>query len=341
MLASKLQPYFLAAFIAGTALLAFFIMLPFLSVLALAAASAVAVYPLHRRVLALTGQNAGIAALLTVFVVAVFIVVPLVLIGVQVFREASQVYFSFTGTGESALFRAAQDAAARLREYVPSVPAPVDFGEYAKQALGWLVQNGSGVFSNVLGAVTDFFIFLIALYYFLKDGKKFRDTIVSWSPLDRADDDAVLGKLESAVSSVFKGSLVMALVQGVLIAIGFFAFGVPNALFWGGVAAVASFIPVIGTALVAILAAAFLFLTGHALPAVGLLAWGVAGIGFVDNLLRPHLIGRGTELHPLLVFLAVLGGLAYFGPSGLVLGPLALSLLFALFDISSHLAKSK
>ena len=117
--------------------------------------------------------------------------------------------------------------------------------------------------------------------------------------------------------------------------VGFWIFGVPNAILWGSFAAIAALIPGIGTALVLTPAILFLFARGEIFSAIGLLAWGVGVVGLIDNFLGPRLMGRGIELHPLIILLSVLGGIGFFGPIGFLLGPLIVSLFFALLDIYS------
>ena len=125
----------------------------------------------------------------------------------------------------------------------------------------------------------------------------------------------------------------MALIQGILTAVGFTFFGIPNATLWGSVAAITALIPGIGTALVLLPAILYLYFSGETLFAVGLLLWGMTAVGLVDNFLGPKLVERGMRLHPFLILLSVLGGVGFFGPLGFLLGPLVLSLLFALIEI--------
>ena len=104
-------------------------------------------------------------------------------------------------------------------------------------------------------------------------------------------------------------------------------------MLWGGAAAIASLVPNIGTALVLAPAIGFLYFGGEVGRAVGLAIWGVLAVGMIDNFLGPILINRGVRIHPLLILLSVIGGLGLFGPVGFLLGPLVVSLLFALLDI--------
>lgn len=226
----------------------------------------------------------------------------------------------------------------RTRTVLP-IPADfkLDFGQYAKQGLEVLIQNFGAVFSSFAKIIINAFVFLTAFYFFIKDGNRLKNYFVDLSPLDDTDDEFIVSRLKSAVSAAMKGNLAIGIIQGALTGIGFAIFGVPNPVLWGGVAAIAAFLPGIGTSLVIIPAIIFLFLTGNTFGGVGLLVWGVTAVGLVDNFLGPKLVGRGMQLHPLAVFIAVLGGLVFFGPLGFLLGPLAMSVCLALFDIYSSL----
>ena len=111
------------------------------------------------------------------------------------------------------------------------------------------------------------------------------------------------------------------------------AFGVPNSVLLGLIAALASLIPGVGTMLVVLPAAGFLYVMGETTSALGLLVWGIVFVSSIDNFVRPRLVGNGLQMHPLIVLLSVLGGLSFFGPVGLLLGPLCISLLFAVLAI--------
>ncbi len=333
----KLQPYFLLIFLAGVLVLAFFVFRPFLQVLILASVVAVVFQPLYQKILGYTRNRQGVATLATIIVIIIVVLVPLVFLGIQIFKEAQQLYFSFTDTGggeKDAVLSVFNGLMNTVKNYFPTTQEfSINIDQYLKQGLSWLLQNLGAIFSNFAKLLVSSFIFLIALYYLLKDGRKLKKTLIALSPLTDTDDEAIFKKLELAVNSVIKGNLTIALIQGVLTTVGFALFGVPNAVLWGTVAAIAALIPGIGTALVLIPAIIFLFLTSSVFSAFGLLAWGVIAVGLIDNFLGPKLVGRGMQLHPLIVLLSVLGGLMFFGPIGFLLGPLVASLLFALLDI--------
>ena len=153
------------------------------------------------------------------------------------------------------------------------------------------------------------------------------------SPLSDADDQKIINKLSRAVNAIVKGYLLIALIQGILMALGLSFFGVPNPALWGLVTMITAFIPTIGTALVSVPAIIFLLLTGQTIEAVGLLCWAVAVVGMIDNLLSPIIVGNRINLPPLLILFSVLGGISLLGPVGILVGPLTISLLYTLISI--------
>jgi predicted PurR-regulated permease PerM len=136
-----------------------------------------------------------------------------------------------------------------------------------------------------------------------------------------------------------RGHLVIGILQGLVVGFGFFIFGVPSPVIWGVAAAVASLIPMIGTSLVIIPGILILLLAGSLVQAIGLLIWGIFAVGLIDDLLGPYLIERGIKIHPFLILLSALGGIALLGPVGFLAGPVILALLFALLDLYPTIVK--
>ncbi|MDP2655726.1 MAG: AI-2E family transporter [bacterium] len=342
-----LQSYFLVALIAVSSVLAFFIFRPFLIALVLAAIFATVLHPFYRGVLRRMNGSPGLAAFVTILVSVVCILGPLTFITAQIAGDAQHLYVSLSdGSGRTYLgtvFQYVNDVAAR---YMPNLALStsdlsISIDQYIKSGLQWLIQNLGGVFGGATRFFISLFIFLIALYYLLRDGVTLKQTIIKASPLADADDETVFARLKLAIDSVIKGSLIIAFIQGILTGIGFAFFGVPNSVLWGVVAAFSALIPGIGTSLILVPGVAYLFIIGATTPAIGLLIWSVVAVGLIDNFLGPRLVGRGMQLHPLVVFLSVFGGLAFFGPVGIFLGPLCISLLFAFLSIHQHISRQK
>jgi len=325
--------YFLLIALAASLAIVYFIAKPFLGPLILAAVLAFLFQPIYQRVLNYLKKRESLAAFSTTLIAVILVLLPVALLGTQIFKESTQLYQSLTSE-ENGLETSIWVALDQIRGIFPIINnIELDFSRYVKQGLEVLVQNFGVVFSSFAKILLHAFVFLTAFYFFLKDGSKLKNYFVALSPLRDADDELVVSRLKTAVSAAIKGNLTIGLIQGFLTGIGFAIFGVPNAALWGGVAAVAAFLPGIGTALVILPAIIFLFLTGNTFGGFGLLAWGLIAVGLVDNFLGPKLVGRGMQLHPLAVFIAVLGGLAFFGPLGFLFLPLAISVCLALIDI--------
>jgi predicted PurR-regulated permease PerM len=338
----KPQFYYLLALLSGACIVAFYIFRPFLYTLITAMVFAVVFQPVHQWVLKNTRQRKGIAALITTLIIISTGLLPFIFLGMQIFREAQELYSSVTaGGGKDNILNAVKEITDYLHKYIP-VPMEfsLDFDKYIEHGLEWLLGNIGSVFSNLAKIVLNFFIFLISLFYLIKDGEDLKNKIVELSPLADADDEKIFNIIKSAINSVIKGNLTIAVIQGVMTAAGFAIFGVPNAVLWGSVTAISALIPGVGTSLVVMPAVLFLFLRGESLSGLGLLIWGAGAVGLIDNFLGPKIVGRGMKMHPLIILLSVLGGIVHFGPIGFLLGPLAISLLFAFIEIytsiSSH-----
>lgn len=335
----KSQLYFLLAALVGIFILAFFIFRPFLYALALAMVFAAVFQPVYKKIVKFTRGWRGISALITLLIVVVLIFTPLIFLGVQIFQEAQQLYSSLAvGGGKNVVLNISNGLQGNFQKYLPVTQEfSLDIDQYLKQGLSWLLQHLASIFGSFAKMAINSLLFLIALYYLLKDGHKLKAAIIALSPLSDANDEIISQKIKKAIESVMKGNLLIALIQGVLTSVGFTIFGIHNAVLWGSVAAIAALVPGIGTALVLAPAIVFLFLKGEVSSGAGLIVWGVGAVGLIDNFLSPKLVGRGMHLHPLIILLSVLGGIAFFGPIGFLLGPLVMSLLFALLSIYSSL----
>lgn len=319
--------------------LSFFIFQPYISPIVLAATFAVVFYPVYGRILTwLRGYN-NIAAFTTVVLIVLIIGVPLTFFGTQVFQEAVNVYSQVRNpsTSFSASIRSLIES--KLITYSPQLSVDIDY--YVERGLGWLLRHTGQFVTSVAAFGLYSFVAVLALFYFLRDGEMIIRKLKVLSPLQDRYDTSVIARLQGAINSVVRGALLIAVIQGILTGVGLTIFGVPNAVLWGSIAIIAALIPYMGTAAVLVPAIAYLFITDHTLASIGLLIWGVIAVGLIDNFLGPRLVNRGIRLHPVIILLAVLGGLAFFGPLGYLLGPLTISLLFALLDIYPLLLRAK
>lgn len=331
----KSELYFLFILLVSISILTFFIFKPFLYALILAIVFSTIFGPVHKRILTLTSEKKGLSALLSTSFIFIVVLIPISFLVVQILKEATSLYSLFTQNSSVADF---SKFILNLIDYVKNfIPVPIDISidmeGYLKEALSWLIQNIGSIFSNIAKVLLSVFVFLIAVFVFFKDGEKLKSMIISLSPLRDVHDQTIFTKIEVAINSVMKGSLFVAIIQGVLTSIGLTILGVPNPILLGSIAIITALIPGIGTSIILLPAILYLFFTGEAFSAVGLLIWGMLAVGLVDNFLGPRLVGRGTKLHPFMILLSILGGLSFFGPIGFLLGPLVLSFLFVLIEV--------
>lgn len=336
---TKGRTYFLLALLLGSAVVAFMVLRPFLTTIAVAAVFAVVLYPMYRHACRYFGKHTSIAALVTILIATLIIALPLTVVGTLVVDQSRQAYGSVaSGATIDTVQRVATNVGAWLEPYAPGATEyassiSLELNTYLKQGLQWLVSRIGSAFASILALMLRFFIFYMALYYFLKDGAKLEKLLIEKSPLDDEEGAAILKRLSLTVSSVVKGSLVIACIQGTLAGIGYLIFGVPNPALWGIATAVAALMPGVGTSLIIIPSVIYLFVTGSTGSALGMLLWGSLLVGLIDNFLSPRLMGRGAQLHPLAILLSVLGGVILYGPAGIFLGPLTISFLYAVYTV--------
>lgn len=327
---------FLLIVLALVSVLSFFVFRHFLSTLVLATVFAITFSPLYE-ILRKRLKSRGLASILTIVLILIFILGPLSIIGIQIFHESRDLYFSISSGGKDGIVDFVNQAIVNLGKSLPIPEVTVDLDQYVSKGLGALLSNIGAIFQNFAGFLAGLIIFFIALYYFFKDSESIKDSIKSLSPLGDDYDTKIIKRISSSIETLVRGTLLIAIIKGIVASFGFLIFGVANPVLWGFVTALTALIPGIGTGLVFVPAVLFLFLVGSMPSAVGLLFWGIGIVGLLDNFLGPRLMTKGTKLHPLLVLLSVIGGLSFFGPVGFLLGPVIVSLFFTLVDILTHI----
>lgn len=335
-----LETRFFFVLLVGAFVLLFFVLLPYLATLAVAAALAIVLAPLRRFFMRHGVPDSWVASLLVVLLLLTVVFIPLVLMGIKVLEEASGLSSFLSASGEKAVELPFLDGGGSTWISVGDVRtffSPEKFRAYAsslaQRAARWVVEHMGTLFSSVAEIVFKFFLGIVALYFFLKDGEPLGRMLAHSIPLPSDFAETIIRKIVLTVNSVIKGSLVVAVVQGTLAGVGFVIFGVPGAAFWGATTILAALVPAVGTLVTTIPAVLYLVIIGKNAAAFGLALWGLFIVGLIDNVLRPLLIKRGVHIHPLLIFLSVLGGLQFFGPAGFLLGPLVLSVFFALLEL--------
>jgi predicted PurR-regulated permease PerM len=318
---------------------------PFLASIVWAILLAIAFYPLFLKLLHLLKKKRGLSALaMTLFVVLV-IVLPAGLLMISLANEVIDFYHHLdemikTGRLQSYLNRIGElpllkGALERLKQYVDLSQAdPFNFLlKNVQQISAFLFNQTSNLLRSISTFIVGFFFTLLSLYYLFKDGDHLLNRLKEIVPLPAKESELIIQRFKDMVSATIYGGILIAIIQGILGGLSFWILGLASPIFWGTAMAFLSFIPMGGTALIWIPASIFLFIQGAFLKGIILLGLGILLIGMVDNLLRPLFVSARTNIHPLLLFFSVLGGIQAFGMIGLVAGPLIMTLSLTLIEI--------
>lgn len=327
----KVQLTFFLILFGAIGILAFFVFLPFMAVLVTAIIFAVVMEPLYNKVLTKVRDHKSIAAGIVVGVISIVGIGFLSIVLTNVFGESKDLYSRIT-TGQGDYLTVITHAIETpIQKIIPNFS--LDLRLYADGAINFVKTYAGKVVSTTASTIFYLFLGIFAFFFFLRDGKEFREQLVSISPLSDEIDVYILNKMKDAINAVVKGTLFIALLQGLLVGIGLAIFGVPNPTLWGGLAVICAIIPGVGTAIVAVPAIIFLVLQATTSTAIGLAIWQLVLVGLIDNMLAPYLYGKGSNVHHVLILFSVLGGLAFFGPIGFLFGPLVITLLFVLLRV--------
>jgi len=330
--------FFLLLFAVGVAV--FFIFQPFLTAIVAAAILATLFKkPYHTLERWLYG-NRGVSALLTCLLVIVIIVTPLFLVLSLAIGEANSLY---SVLGQESVLQPFIEGTLSSVQQIPYSEVFLGDGVLNKEQIlndiKQLSQGALGLLQAAYFGVTHFifwvFVMFFTLFYFLIDGKKVLHSLMQLSPLRDAHDRLLVEKFISISRATLKGTIVVGAIQGLLGGLMFWIAGIPSPAIWGLVMVLFSIIPMVGTAIVWVPAAIIMFFLGQIWQGIFILAVGFGVISVIDNILRPKLVGKDTQMHPLLIFFASLGGISLFGLPGFIIGPIIVSLFMALSEIYS------
>lgn len=196
-----------------------------------------------------------------------------------------------------------------------------------------LYEQFNAIASNILKFLVNFFFMLLVTYYLLIDGDRLISFIVDLSPLPQDQDEKLLQKFKDMAGAVLVGNGLAGVVQGGLGGFVFALFGLSSPFLWGLIMAFLAFLPIVGIGLVFIPAAVFLFLKGRIGAAIFFVIFYVLISGVIEYFVKPRLVGKRVQMHTLLVFLSIMGGLKLFGVLGIIYGPLVVTGFLTLTDI--------
>jgi predicted PurR-regulated permease PerM len=333
---SKVQNVLFFTFLVIVSFLFLYLLTPFFSPIFWAAVIASIFRPLYER---LNGKlnRPGVCTVIIFLLITLIIILPGSIIGSLLFSESMRVYASHSTDGGNidsivkSITGAVKDNPYVARLHIDEKFWTEKFSEIARGISNYIFVQMKAVTQNTLVFVVQFAVMLYTLFFFIRDGDKFLGMAMRVLSLGQEREKVLYERFVATARATLKVTLIIGGLQGALGGLIFWVTGIEGALMWGVVMILFSIVPVVGCSIVWIPVGVIMLLTGPLWKGIFILAFGVFVISTVDNLLRPILLGRDVQMHPLLIFLSTLGGLSLFGFSGFVIGPILTSLLLAMW----------
>ena len=278
-------------------------------------------------------KRPSVAALLAVLVVGLIAVVPAAFVGQKLIVEAEKGAELFETKFSSGEWRHALENRPRLAQLADTIQHHVDLPGIVKSLAARLSSAAGAIVKGSVYQVIGFCLTFYLLFFFLRDRRALLQSLRSLSPLPDEEMDRLYRQVSDTIHATVYGTLAVSLLQGLLGGLMFWWLGLVAPLFWGGVMALLAVVPVLGAFVVWVPAVLLLAAQGEWVKALVLALWGMLVVGTVDNLLRPILVGNRLKQHTVLAFISVVGGLILFGPAGLILGPVALTVTISLLAL--------
>lgn len=298
--------------------------------------------PLHRRILRRMPRRENLAALCTLGLCMVIVILPMTLISVSLVQEATTVY-ERVKSGQLNFGAYVQQVVAALPAWVISLLERLNLttlGELqeklstvAVQASQIVAAQAVNIGQNTLEFLVGFGIMLYLLFFLLRDGRTLALRIGQATPLDNDYKKKLVLKFTTVIRATVKGNIVVAAAQGALGGLIFWFLGIQGPVLWGVLMAFLSLLPAVGAGLIWVPVAIYFLATGAVWQGTVLTLYGIFVIGLVDNVLRPILVGKDTKMPDYVVLISTLGGMALFGLTGFVIGPVIAALFMACWDL--------
>lgn len=317
------------------------IVLPFFSAILWGIVATIVFWPLHRRLVARLGGRKNIAATVSLTLIVAVVIIPALGVGSLLIEQAINVYQSMQSR-QIDVGKVLANVQAALPDSLMNMLDRFGFGDVrsienklvnvandgARLAAQQAVQFGQGAFNFAVSLS----VMLYLTYFLLRDGATITRRIGERIPLADAQRRDLFEKFATVVRATVKGSVVVAMVQGLVGGITFAIIGIPAALLWGVIMGVFALVPAVGTGLIWVPFTIYLLATGAIWQGVVLGVTGFLIIGSIDNVLRPLLVGADTRMPDYVVLISTLGGISVFGFGGIVVGPMIAALFIAAWD---------
>ena len=298
--------------------------------------------PLHRKLLRRMPKSPNLAALATLSLCLVIVILPMALITVNLAQEATGIYDRLK-SGQLNFGQYLQQIIAALPAWAAGLldrfnlttlgDVQEKLSSFAVQASQFVATKALNIGQNTLEFVVGFGVMLYLLFFLLRDGAALATRIAPAIALDAEHKLQLAGKFPTVIRATAKGNIVVAASQGALGGLIFWILGIQGPVLWGVAMAFLSLLPAVGAGLVWGPVALYFLATGAVWQSVVLTLYGVGVIGLVDNVLRPILVGKDTKMPDYVVLISTLGGMAMFGLTGFVIGPAIAALFIASWDL--------
>lgn len=316
--------------VAAPCLYLFWMMLqPFINVILWAAVLVLIFMPVRQWLMARTGRP-GLSAAVTTLAAVVMVMIPFLLIASILAGQVAEV-----GPHVASAIKEIEQSPVigeKVRLAEERLGQVVNFEEFLKSVSQRVIRATAGLVGRILDLAFSTLFVLLTAYYLFRDADKMHGLFIRYLPLGPAQNARLIERVREIFYASAYGVLAIATIQGALGGLIFYLLGLPSALTWGVVMTLLSTIPLAGAFIVWVPVAVYLALIGAYAHAIILTAWGVFIIGLADNLLRPRLVGQRAQLHELVIFFSVLGGLQVFGMLGVLLGPIVFAVTLALVE---------
>lgn len=330
----RLSPWFLFGLLLVIGFVALRIAGPFLDYVLVALFLAYLTYPVYPW-LSKWVRQPQIAAVLMLIIISVAVVVPMGFLVAELAKEMQQIGAAIGGQQTDEILERVRQAIANItgRDVEDPGSDPV-INSIESNAQAFVTNLVTDLFRALAAGVVGIFVMLYVMYYAYLDGQRLVSFMKDILPMQEAHRDLMFHEIGLVTKAVMYGQVLTALIQAIIGGIGFWIFGVPNIVFWSVLMFVLALLPVIGPPLIWGPASAYLwFIEGDTFAGIGLAIYSAILVSTVDNIIRPKLIGARAHIHPVVVLLGVLGGIGVFGFSGLILGPLVLSIFVTILGV--------
>jgi len=276
----------------------------------------------------------SLASLITILTVVVIIIAPLSILGPLVVQEGISLFEAIGSADNSQALPALVEAI----NQIPSLSVTEEdilgrLQSAGTSLLTWFSGQALSIGQATFSAIIQFFVMIYLLFFLLRGGRALTQKLMAAFPLGDERERFLFQRFCAITRAIFRGTLVIAAIQGAIGGILFLIVGIEGALVWGVLMALLSVIPAVGPGVIWLPAAILLYISGDIVGGTILLFGGGVVISLTDNFLRPVLVGKGAHMPDALVLLATLGGLAVFGIAGFVVGPIIAGFFLALWEI--------